>query len=146
MELKAPRSRLCGRLWTPFGDLRIRRLGIRVLPGVLANLLCHNRFGVKLINGPSDVWEPSCGPASLTLVRWWRPVGFVHGSAVVPNGATGVAHSPGSACEVLSRYRERCSIQRNSLAASLNIRALPDRLGLDGRDLVQSTINQTAAD
>ena len=34
----------CGRLWTPLVDLRIRRLGVRVPPGVLTKPLREGRF------------------------------------------------------------------------------------------------------
>ncbi len=56
----------CGLLWTTCVHLRIRRLGIRVPPGVPAS---PARKGLRRVTtvGPSDAWEPfspSWGPAT----------------------------------------------------------------------------------
>ncbi len=60
----------CGRLWTLLGDLRIRRLGVRVPPGVLLKSLCRKGFMSKLVRRLSDVWEPF---ATESCKSGWTP-------------------------------------------------------------------------
>ena len=48
----------CGRPGTPLGDLRIRRLGVRVAPGALLKPLHERVVSVCRTRRPSDGWEP----------------------------------------------------------------------------------------
>jgi hypothetical protein len=52
----------CGRPWTPLGDLRIRRLGVRVAPGALPKLIAVATDSTCLVfvEGfeQGDLWEP----------------------------------------------------------------------------------------
>jgi len=63
MDLEAFDSGLCGRLWTRLGDLRIRRLGIRVPPGVPTIPLARKGFRL-LADEFDDVWS-AVGPREL---------------------------------------------------------------------------------
>jgi hypothetical protein len=63
----------CGRLWTACVHLRIRRLGIRVPPGVPARPV-RKRLCRVSTDGPYDAWEPFWGPFCFRETDVWsRP-------------------------------------------------------------------------
>jgi hypothetical protein len=66
----------CGRLWTRLGDLRITRLGIRVLPGVLRKLVSCKSFQRGYPTDASDVWAPFGIPLAVVKGGWRGNAGW----------------------------------------------------------------------